>query len=511
MSLFNRMDSPSPAKSKDLLRKSKILLPLPLSGERGLRWAVFLALILTACTVGPNYKRPTVETPAAYKEQAGTDRTREWKQATPLDAANRGPWWEVYNDPLLNSLEAQIDVSNQNLKAAEAAYRAAREIVAETNATLFPTLALDSSTTRSGTGKPNVPMTKQYSASLGASWAPDIWGNIRRTLEGDVASAQASAADLASARLSAQSDLATNYFNLRAQDSLKQLLDTTVEALERSLKIVRDQYNAGVAARADVAAAETQLGNAKAQAINAGVRRAQFEHALATLIGKQPAEFSIPVGGLAGSVPVLPVDVPSVLLERRPDIASAERLMASANAQIGVQTAAFFPNLTLSGTGGLTGMALSKLFQASNSFWTVGAAVAETIFDAGARSARVAQAEAGYDQSVANYRQTVLTAFQQVEDQLAALRILAEQAQAEADVVASAHEAERLALNQYKAGIVPYSNVITAQTVTLSNEQNALTVQQNRFLASVSLIGALGGGWKASELPGRDAIEPGVF
>jgi NodT family efflux transporter outer membrane factor (OMF) lipoprotein len=461
-------------------------------------------LFLAACAVGPDYERPSTDTPPAYKE-AG-----DWKPAAPQDAENRGPWWKVYNDPVLNGLEEQIDISNQNLKAAEAAYRAARAVVAESQAALFPTLSLNGSAIRSGAGQSSLAISGQpggataqtlYSASTNASWEPDIWGRIRRTVEGDVATAEASAADLASARLSAQAALAIDYFNLRAQDELKALLEATAKAQTGSLKIAQNQYKVGVAAKADVVAAQTQLESTQAQAINAGLLRAQLEHAIAVLIGKTPSVFALAPAPFAKEVPSIPAEVPSMLLERRPDIAAAERLMAAANTQIGVQTAAYFPNLTLSASYGFAASALSKLFQASNSLWSFGPALAETVFDAGLREAQVEQAKAGYDQSVATYRQTVLTAFQQVEDQLAALRILTQQAESETAVVKSAHEAERLVLNQYKAGIVPFSSVIAAQTATFSNEQTALAVHQNRFVASVTLIEALGGSWDRSQLP----------
>ena len=469
--------------------------------------AAFLigSLSLMACAVGPDYARPPVETPAAYKEQTG-----DWKPASPQDAASRGPWWTIYNDPALNALEEQVEISNQNLKAAEAAYRASRAIIAESEATLFPSLTLTGAATRSHTGQPVSKTQNQYTTDLGASWEPDVWGRIRRTVESDVASAQASAADLASAQLSAQSDLATTYFSLRAQDELKNLLNETVKGQTQALKIVQNQYDSGVVAKADVITAETQLETTQAQAINADVRRTQLEHAIAVLIGKAPADFSLAPAPLATETPLIPAEVPSALLERRPDIAAAERQMAAANAQIGVETAAFFPNLTLSASYGYAAAALGKLLQASNSLWSFGPALAETLLDFGARSARVDQAKATFDQSVATYRQTVLTAFQQVEDQLAASRILADQARAEDIAVKSAHQAERLSLNQYKAGIVPYSSVIIAQTTTLNNEQNALAVRQSRFVASVALIQALGGSWDASRLPSEDAVNPGI-
>lgn len=459
--------------------------------------ALCLVMALAACAVGPDYEKPSaVEIPAAYKEQSG-----DWKPASPGQAESDKAWWGLFGDPVLDGLEKQVDLSNQSLKEAEAALRAARAAVDESEAALFPTLSLNGSYVRSGTIVKDAPTTRKYATSAGASWEPDLWGRLRRTVEGDEAAAQASEADLAAVRLSMQSAVASNYFALRAQDSLQALLDATVKADEESLKIAENRYEAGVAAQADVVSAQAQLDNAKSAAIQAGIQRAQLEHALAALVGQTPAAFSLAVAPLASELPLVPAQIPSALLERRPDIAVAERQMAAANAQIGVETAAFFPSLTLSASYGYTSAALSKLLQASNSLWSVGPALAETIFDAGARSARVDQARAAYDEKVAAYRQTVLTAFQQVEDQLAALRLLGEQTKAAENAVKSALLAEKLVTNQYKEGVVPFSSVITAQTARLSAEQNALTVRQNRFAASVSLIEALGGDWKGLPTP----------
>ncbi len=463
-----------------------------------------VTVLLSACEVGPDYERPPVDVPKVYKEQG------DWKPALPQDDINRGPWWAVYKDPALDDLEKQIDISNQNLKAAEAAFRNASAVVAESRAALFPTISLDATGQKTGsTGHPPAKPHNLYNAAGQASWVPDIWGSIRRTIESDVANAQASAADIASARLSAQAELATDYFDLRAQDELLGLLDATVVELKHSLQITQNQYDSGVADQADVLLAQTQLEGVEAQYINAGVQRAQLEHAIAILIGKSPADFTLAAAPLAYDVPVIPTDLPSTLLERRPDIAAAERQMVSANAQIGVETAAFFPNLTLSASYGYTATALSKLFQASNSLWAFGPAVGETIFDAGAREARVEEARASYDQAVANYRQTVLTGFQQVEDQLAALRILEKQSVMNETVVKDAQRSQELVLNQYKAGIVPYTSVITAQTTALTDEQTELTTREDRFNASVSLIEAVGGGWNATQLPTSDKIDIG--
>ncbi len=481
--------------------------------------ALTALLASSACTVGPDYQRPPVVVPANFKEDG-------WKVGEPRDAINRGAWWSIYGDPALDDLEKQIDISNQNVKAAEAAYREARAIVGEANAAFFPTVAATASGQRFGHGGGGATSStvvgnggvivggggkatvqSQYNLTASASWTLDVWGKIRRTVESDVASAQVSAADLASARLSAQSELAIDYFNLRVADELKRLLDASVVAFTQSLQITRNQYAAGVAGAADVAQALTQLQTTEAQSINVGVQRAQFEHAIAVLIGQPPALFSLAPVPLATEVPVIPPGMPSTLLERRPDIAAAERQMAATNAQIGVAVAAFYPDLTLSASYGFTSSMIDNLLRASNSLWSVGPQLTQILFDGGLRSAQVDQARATYDQSVANYRLAVLDAFQQVEDELATLRILEQQAQVEDNAVKSAREAERLILNQYKAGTVAYTSVITAQTARLANEETALNIYQTRLTASVALIQALGGGWDVSQLPTEVRIE----
>ncbi len=472
-----------------------------------------LAATLAACEVGPDYERPVAAAPAAYKEIDG------WKPSAPSDLVNRGPWWSIYNDPLLDQLEAQVDISNQNLKAAEAAYREARAVVAEARAGLFPTLSVDASAQRSGQGAGSNTsggtasrggrVQNQFNATASASWELDVWGRIRRAVESDVASAQASAADLAAARLSAQTLLATNYLQLRIADELKRLLDDTTVAFARSLQITVNRYQEGIAARSDVASARAQYESTRAQAINVGVQRAALEHAIAVLIGKPPAELTIVSDKFAAIVPVMPPGLPSTLLERRPDIAGAERRVAAANAQIGVAVAAYYPALTLSASYGVVSTALDTLFRTASGVWSVGPALAQTVYDAGLRSAQVDAARALYDQDVANYRQTVLAAFQQVEDQLAALRILEQQAAVQDAAVAAAQEAEALIFNQYTAGTVAYTNVITAQTVALSNRQTALSILQSRLVASVTLLEALGGGWDAAQLPSDAQVKGG--
>jgi len=454
-----------------------------------------LALVsLCGCTVGPDYNRPAVETPPAFKEMDG------WRAASPRDVSSE-QWWTIYEDPLLDELEKQVEISNQNLKAAEAAYRQSVAVVGEARAAFYPTVDANASALRANAGSKGAGSRAVVSVSTGASWEIDVWGKIRRSVESEVAGAQASAADLAAAKLSAQSLLAVQYFQLRVDDELERLLNETADAYEVSLKISVNRYNAGTAARSDVAGAQTQLESTRAQAIAVGVQRAQLEHAIAVLIGKPPSQFSIAKAPLSLDVPVVPPGLPSALLERRPDVAAAERRVASANAQIGVAEAAYYPDITLTASYGFIGSALDNLIRAQNAVWSVGPQLAETVFDGGLRGSQVEAARAAYDQSVANYRQTVLTSFQQVEDELAALRILEQQAEVQDRAVTAARETERLTVNQYKAGTVAYTAVIVAQAQALQNRETALNILESRFGASISLIQALGGGWNATELP----------
>ncbi|MSO76574.1 MAG: efflux transporter outer membrane subunit [Alphaproteobacteria bacterium] len=463
-----------------------------------------LALALAGCTVGPDYDRPAAPAPALYKELEG------WRIATPQDTAERGAWWLIYGDPLLDDLVRQVAASNQTLKAAQAAYRQANALVRQARAGLFPVLTAGGAVDRAqrassggaslgGGGR----TATSYDLSLDASWVPDLWGRVRRSVEGNVASAEARAADMADVRLAAEAALAGAYLQLRVTDALQRLLDATVEAFDQSLAIARNRVGAGVASYADVAQALAQLEQARSQAVAVGVGRAQLEHAIAALIGRPPAELAIAATTDELRAPAVPPGVPTSLLERRPDIAAAERDMAAANAAIGVAEAAYYPDLTLSGSLGWTGSALDNLFRASSQVWALGARLAGTLFDGGARGARVDAARALYDQTVALYRQTVLTAFQQVEDQLATLRILAEQWEVQAGAVQAAREAERLVLNQYAAGTVPYTSVLTAQTTALASEQTALNILRGQLIASVALIQALGGGWTGGDLPAR--------
>jgi NodT family efflux transporter outer membrane factor (OMF) lipoprotein len=477
--------------------------------------ALALAAALAACTVGPDYHRPDAPPSTAYKELDG------WKPATPREAASGSPWWAIYDDPALDGLERQVEVSNESLKTSEAAYREATAIVDEARAGYFPTVSATASAQRSSTpggqfagggrggGGGGGSIQNQFALSPTASWVPDIWGRIRRTVELDVATAQASAADLAAAQLADQGTLASDYFQLRIADEQKRVLDATVAADQQSLKIARNQFDAGFAAETDVVTAETQLENAQAQGIALGVQRAAFEHAIAVLVGKPPSDLAIaPLPEPLGTtVPVAPVGVPSALLERRPDIAAAERTMQAANAQIGIAEAAYFPDLTLTATAGFASSAVGNLLSLSNSAWSIGAAATETIFDGGLRGAQVRAARAAYDGNVATYRQTVLTAFQQVEDELAALRILEQQAAAQDVALRSARRAVQLTLNQYQAGTVAYTSVVVAQTTALGDEQTSLSILQSRLVASAALVQALGGGWDASQLPSLGTAE----
>ncbi len=482
-----------------------------------------VALIaLAACTVGPDYEKPAASVPVNYKEVDG------WKPATPKQAASGEPWWSIYNDPVLDDLEHQIDISNQTLKASEAAYREAQAIVDEAHASFFPTFGLTGSAIRSGGGggsggsssirgsNSNLRggggfASNSFAVGAEASWAPDIWGSVRRTVESDVANAQASAADLAAARLSAQATLAADYFELRIEDELAQLLVDEVDAFNRSLQITQNRYNAGTAAKTDVMSATAQLENTRAQQIATGVQRAEFEHAIAVLIGKAPADFSLAAAKLPVAIPITPPDLPSELLERNPTVAANERAIAAANAKIGVAIAGYFPNVTIGGSYGQQSSLLHTLFTAASSLWSFGLTnISLPIFNGGLTSAQVAAARATYDQTVAQYRQAVLVALQQVEDELAASRILEQQATVQDRAVAAAREAARLSLNQYRAGTVDYTSVVTAQATSLSNELTAVNLRQTRLVASVNLVEALGGGWHSQELPTVDEVESGA-
>jgi NodT family efflux transporter outer membrane factor (OMF) lipoprotein len=479
--------------------------------------ALLACVAASGCMVGPDYKRPDPPASPVFKELAG------WKPSTPRDALDKGAWWSVYHDPELDRLERMVDVSNQTVKEFEAEYRNAVALVGEARAGLFPTATLPSGVTRSGQGSSEGGGGGSGFGSGGGgggrgsgtiwsiegsvSWDLDVWGKVRRQIESNVAGAQVSAADLANAKLSAQATLATDYFDLRAEDSLTQLLRETVDAYQRALDITRNQYRAGTSSSADYVTALAQMQSTQAQLVGVGVQRQTFEHAIAMLTGHAPSELTLPPAPLASAVPVVPAGLPSELLERRPDIAAAERQMQQENALIGVQIAAYYPDISLSALGGFDSTMLSRLFNVASSVWSLGATGTETLFSGGARPAAVAAARATYDQSVASYRQTVLTAFQQVEDALSSLRILEQQAAAEAIAVASTRKAVDVTLNEYRAGTVAYTSVITEQTLLLGDQQTALAVQQSRLVQSVALIEALGGGWSAASLPKPKAVK----
>jgi len=453
---------------------------------------------LTSCTVGPNYVRPKVEVPASYKEIDG------WRMAAPQDDALRGAWWEIFNEPELNGLEDQVDISNQNIAGAEARYRQARALVQEARAAFFPTVTIGLGATRavrsgtltggSGGGSSKSPFTT-YTMPIDVSWEIDVWGRIRRSVESARAGAQASSGDLETARLSARSELAQDYFLLRSLDTQKKLLDDAAAVFQTSLDLTNNRYRSGVASRGDVLQAETQLKSTQAQAIDVGVQRAQVEHAIALLIGKAPAELTIPSAIITAQPPPIPIGIPSEILQRRPDIAAAERRVASANAQIGVAIAAYYPTVSLASSGGFESGNIGQWFSSPSRFWSVGPSISETVFDGGLRAGQTAEARANYDATVALYRETVLGAFQEVEDNLAALRILEDEERVQNEAVAAARQTVTVTMNQYKAGIVNYLNVTVVQAAALNNERTAADILGRRMIAAVLLIKALGGGW----------------
>jgi NodT family efflux transporter outer membrane factor (OMF) lipoprotein len=452
-----------------------------------------LSLLLSACAVGPDYERPSAPVPVAYKEADG------WKVADPKPVDADPNWWSIFNDPVLDQLEKEVTLSNQTVAQAEAAWRAAVATADSANANLFPVIGANADMTRSK-GSLNNAIGNTFSAGASLSWEIDVWGKLRRQLESAQATADSQNDQLAAARLTAQSALASDYFALRGADELKRLLDATVVAYERSLKITQNQYKSGTAAKSDVDQALTQLESTRSQAIAVVATRAQLEHAMAVLLGKTPAQFTVETVNDLADAPVSPVTLPSALLERRPDIAAAERQMAANNAQIGVAIAAYYPDLTFDASFSRTAETFDKLLRAGNNVWSFGPSLSETVIDWGARDATVALARANYDGQVAAYRQTVLTAFQQVEDDMISLTQLASQAEVEGRAVASADEAERLITNQYRAGTVAYTSVVTAQAASLAAKQSALTIRQNRLTTTVSLLQAMGGGWKAPVL-----------
>ena len=487
-----------------------------LSGRRGTVIATVTCL-LAGCTVGPAYHVPQTPPAAAYEETAQQGQGSGWKLAQPQDAAIRGRWWELFGDPQLNALEEQVEVGNQNLAGAFAAFMQARALVRQAQAQYFPTLTLGPSLTRSRqlllgesggsgaiatvAGAPVATTFNDFSLPFDASWTPDLWGRVRNLVKGQVAAAQASAADVVNTRLTAQAELAADYFQLRGQDALIGLTTATVEAYRQSLELTRAQYETGIGTDEAVAQAEVQLRTTEAQATNLGIARAQYEHAIAMLVGKPASSFAIAAAPFNVQPPQVPVGVPSQLLERRPDVAADERLVAQANAQVGVAYAAYFPTLTLSASGGFESSSLSDWLKWPSRVWSLGPSVSETVFDAGLRGATVAQYRAAEDQAVATYRQAVLSAFQQVEDNLAGLRILMREIRQQDDAVTSSQRYVTIATDRYKLGLDPYLDVITAQASLLSNQQSAIDLRMQQLVDCVQLIEALGGGWDAAQMP----------
>ncbi len=462
-----------------------------------------LAVLLNgACSVGPKYVKPTAPVPPTYKE-AGP-----WKIGEPKDAAGRGKWWEIFDDPRLNALEEQVTPSNQALAAADAQFRAARAAIRIARAGLYPEVTVSPSISGSQqSGSRNTgfnfatPPVANLQIPFDASYEVDVWGRIHKTVEANIETAQASAADLETIRLSLQAELAINYFQLHGLDAEKQLLDSNVAAYQKALDLTTNRYNQGVASRVDVVQAQTQLETTRAQATDTGILRAQYEHAIAILSGKPPSELSISAAPIESKPPSIPPGLPSDLLERRPDVASLERRVAAANAEIGIAKAAFYPSLTISATAGIQGSNITNLFTWPSRVWSLGPNLSQILFDAGRRRAVSAQSQASYDASVAAYRQSVLGAFQDVEDNLAALRILEQEDREQAEAVRLADRSLELAINRYQGGITTYLEVITAQAAALLNERTAVQILTRRMVSSVLLVKALGGGWDASTLP----------
>jgi NodT family efflux transporter outer membrane factor (OMF) lipoprotein len=496
---------PRPAARKAHLQPGKAGSAVASSWIPPLVFAMALAVAVVAgCAVGPDYERPSIEIPAAFKEGQG-----EWVRAVPADTLERGPWWQLFSDPDLDALASQVEVSNQNVAAAVAAYAQARALVAQQRSALFPLVTLDTGASRSGGGGStrsvgnagsvdggSASTRNSYQVSIGGSWEPDVWGRLSRSVEGARAGAQASLADLQAAKLSAQGELAGDYFNLRQLDAQQALQAQTIEGYQRTLTIATNRYDAGIVARTDVLQAQTQLANAQADLLGLQRQRATLEHAIAVLVGKAPAGFSLPARSVwRGIVPEVPLELPSTLLQRRPDIAGAERRAAEANEQIGIAQAAYFPSVQLSGSAGWGAATVGELFKTSSLAWTLGASLAQTVFNAGATTARVEGARAAFEQSAARYRQTVLSAFQEVEDQLVASRILQSQLVLRQQAAQAANLVEQQVLNRYQAGQVSYTDVVTAQVTAANARRAVVQAQSDRQVAAVALIQAFGGDW----------------
>ncbi|MGV8842620.1 MAG: efflux transporter outer membrane subunit [Pseudomonas sp.] len=471
---------------------------------------LLLALSLGACALGPDYQRPALVTPAQFKQAQG------WSAALPADELARGPWWQLYGDVELNALVGRLNLSNQNLAAAEAQYRQARALVRGARASFYPSLSSSAGVTRAGQGGGDstlrtsdgfsvggsnaASISKSYDLTLNAAWELDIWGKLRRSLESSQADYQASAADLAALKLSLQAELAQSYLQLRVLDDQRRLLDATVQAYARSLRLTENQYNAGIVPKSDVTQALTQLRSTEAQAIDLSWQRAQLEHAIAVLVGVPPSELSIAAREPLPGLPSIPLALPSQLLERRPDIAAAERRVMAANARIGVAEAAWYPDLSISASGGYRGSSFADWVNLPNRFWSLGPDLALSLFDGGARRAELERSEALYDQTVAQYRQSVLDGFREVEDYLVQLRVLEAESLIQDQALAAARESLRLVQNQYQAGILDYNAVVNVQATALANERTSLNLLGSRLTASVQLIAALGGGWQIKDL-----------
>ena len=465
--------------------------------------AILSAVALAGCTIGPKYVQPTVTTPVAYKEPGD-----EWKVAAPSDAISKGAWWEIYQDPQLDALEDQLTAANQSLKAAEDQFAAARAAIASVRAEYYPNLSVSPSVAGYGQSQNKALYANtgnqtyaDYQIPFDVSYEPDLWGRVRQTVESSRAQAQASAADVANIALSMHAELTLDYFDLRSMDSQAQLLQSTVESYTEALHLTQDLYNGGLASAVDVAQAQTQLETTRAQSVDVEVQRAADEHAIAVLVGQPASTFSIPPSPLGAPPPAIPPGMPSDLLERRPDIAASERIVASENALIGVARTAYFPNVVIGAAGGFDSAKIATLLEGPAGFWSLAGTAAETIFEGGARHAAVREAQANYDQSIDNYRQTVLTAFQEVEDNLAALRILENEATIQQGAVAAAQHSLTLSQTRYRGGVTNYLEVTTAQSAALSDERTAVDLLARRMAASVLLVKALGGGWNVSQIP----------
>ena len=462
-------------------------------------------LALSGCAVGPKYRTPAVQAPPAYKEVGN------WKPAQPNDQNLGGEWWKIFQDPQLDALQAQVNVSNQNLKAAEAQFRQARAALRYNRADYYPTVTAGLSGTRTRVSANRPPPNSIFNGitendfvlPVDVSYEADVWGRIRKNVESYREQAQASAADLATINLSMHADLAVNYFQARSLDAQEQLLNDTVKQYEQALELTQNRFEGGIASEVEVQQAKTQLQTTRALAIDVGVLRAQFEHAVAILIGRPPAEFSLAPLPLTAPPPTVPVGMPSELLERRPDIAAAERRVASANAQIGVAKSAYYPVVNLSASGGFESSAITTLLNGPSGLWSIGASAVGTVFDVGRRRALTDQARAAYDFQVATYRESVLSGFQQVEDNLAAVRILENEARVQAEAVAAAERSLDLSITRYKGGVTSYLEVTIAQSAALANQVTAVNILGRRMASTVLLIQALGGGWDRSSLPAR--------